>query len=277
MPGGTGYEPANQNDRSVVLNNHARIKEIIIWLLTYFQVAKEHHEPIDSLFVESLLGNFVHFIESSHDELVGSFFYAEVEIHPLDSLLQWVWHKTQIIGNPEYSLATNEQQARNLIRDFERRNAVPLELPEQPEAPAEKDAVRLEEISDEDLLAEVERRKRLKPAFSALSPPTIAPRLWADNIEGLPATAFVAKYYSSWIEAGVLSLKAIRACDPDLANAYRNRVSRYPSEAVALVRSTRSDRIDDPQEAIDRVRDAARESAARRRAALRSDPKNAPG
>lgn len=96
--------------------------------------------------------------------------------------------------------------------------------------------------------------------------PTVAPKLWADNTEGLPATAFVAKYYAPWIEAGVLTLKAIGQCDPALSKAYSNRAHRNPGEALPLAKAPDPRFIADPQEAIKRYRANTRAAGAKLRA-----------
>lgn len=112
------------------------------------------------------------------------------------------------------------------------------------------------------------------PVYSrapAMALPTEAPRLWADAPAGMTATQFVREVYAPWIEAGVMTLKAIGECDPALSRAYSNRAHRHPDEAVALVRAERADMIADPQVAIDRVRERTRIGMAKWRAARRND------
>ena len=162
--------------------------------------------------------------------------------------------------------------------------AVPIE------GPADREFVPLADLDDQTVIDHVARQATSDPQFAsklktafveaerpAMELPTIRPqKLWANRPAGMKATEFVATFYASWIEAGVLTLKAIGDCDPDLAKAYSNRVHRHPDEAVALVRAKRSDRIEDPQEAIDRVREASREASARRRASQRDNRANTP-
>jgi len=99
----------------------------------------------------------------------------------------------------------------------------------------------------------------------SMEPPTVAPKLWADNTEGLPATAFVAKYYEPWFKAGVLTLKSIGDCDPALSNAYSKRASRHPNERLALARAAGPRTIADPAAALENYRTKGRERMARLR------------
>lgn len=177
---------------------------------------------------------------------------------------------------------------RNLDRDEERKNDALLRKPEPSAEPGTRGPVALADFDHKTIANYVARLAKTDPEFDTILKtafaeaaradlPAVAPKLWSDNTEGLPATAFVAKYYAPWIEAGVMTLKAIKACDPELGKAYSNRIHRHPDEAVALVRASRSDRIENPQEAIERVRKASRDASARRRAEQADKPANTLG
>lgn len=95
--------------------------------------------------------------------------------------------------------------------------------------------------------------------------PTVAPKLWRDHPPGMTATEFVRQVYAPWIEAGVLTRKAIEDCDPALANAYSKRKSAYPDEAIPLARAVHPRTIADPQQASEHYRAKSRERTARYR------------
>lgn len=162
-----------------------------------------------------------------------------------------------------------------------------------PEQPLDELNMFLNEFSDSEILAHLTFRAASRPDFKTklsihfqeatapeveptstptLALPETAPRLWADRDKGIKAAQFVRETYAPWLEAGVLTRGALKACDKALYHAYHVWVHRHPEDAVTFRDAPPSNFIADPVEAIGRYREGAKNASARYRAKRATEP-----